>query len=149
MGTITEINRDRGFALERAISFPWGLPGLEDHREFILSPLEQGSPFYYLGSRGQPEIGLLLVDPFAVCKNYEFDLDEEAAGRLHISDPQQAAVLCTVNTSRGVGAATVNLLAPLVINLERLLAKQVVLRDRRYSYRAPLPLERAGAAGAR
>ena len=149
MGAITEINKNRGFAGDLIISFPWGLPGLEDHREFILNPLEKDSPFYYMRSNSRPEIGLLLVNPFVIFKDYEFDLDNEAAGQLHIADQKQVAVLCTVNTSRGVGAATVNLLAPLVINTERLRAKQVVLHDRRYSYRTPLPLEQDGEAGVR
>jgi len=119
------------------ISFPWGLPGL-DYYEFTLSPLEEGSPFYFLQSTSQPEVGLLLVNPFAVFKDYEFELAEEAAGQLGISGQNQVAVLCTVNTSRGIESATVNLLAPIVINTERLVAKQVVLNDRKYSIRTPL-----------
>lgn len=149
MGAIVEINKNRGVACDRIISFPWGIPGLEEHREFILNPLEKDSPFYYLRSNSRPEIGLLLVNPFDIFKDYEFDLDNEAAGQLHIADQKQIAVLCTVNTSRGIGAATVNLLAPLVINMERLQAKQVVLHDRRYSYRTPLPLEQDSEAGVR
>jgi flagellar assembly factor FliW len=120
------------------VSFPWGLPGLEEYREFTLNPLGEGSPFCFLQAVRQREIGLLLVNPYVFYDKYDFDLNEETAGQLKIDDENQVAVLCTVNTSRGFEAATVNLLAPIVINTERLLAKQVVLNDRKYSLRTPL-----------
>lgn len=144
MGPMAEINKNKDLADDFIIEFPWGLPGLEDCGEFILNSLEEGSPFYYMRCSSRPEIGLLLVNPFAVFDGYEFDLDDETAEQIHIDDQKQAAVLCTVNTSRGVESATVNLRAPVVINVERLQAKQVVLDDRRYSFRTPLALGRGG-----
>jgi flagellar assembly factor FliW len=122
------------------LAFPWGMPGLEDYRQFNLAELEGDSPFYYLSCVDQPEIGLLLVNPFILYKDYEFDLAEEAAAQLEIADREQIAVLCTVNTSRGLNSATVNLLAPIVVNTKQFLAKQVILSDRRYSLRAPLKI---------
>lgn len=122
------------------LSFPWGLPGLEEYKQFILVLLEEDSPFYYLRCAEQPEIGLLLVNPFILFRDYEFDLAEEAAARLEITDQEQVAVFCTVNTSKGLDQATVNLLAPIVVNTKNLLAKQVILNDRRYSLRVPLKI---------
>lgn len=149
MGTTAEINKDRDLDGDQIIPFPWGIPGLEDHREFILNALEEDSPFYYLRSSSRPEIGLLLVNPFLVFSDYEFELDDEAVNQLGITGQNQLAVLCTVNTSRGITSATVNLLAPVVINIERKQAKQVVLNDRRYSYRTPLPFEQVNNKGVR
>jgi flagellar assembly factor FliW len=119
------------------ILFPWGLPGLEEYHEFTLHPLGQGSPFAFLQAAGQPKVGLLLVNPYVFFKHYEFELSEEIAGQLKIDDVKQVAVLCTVNTSRGIDGATVNLLAPIIINMEKMLAKQVVLNDQKYSLRTP------------
>jgi flagellar assembly factor FliW len=123
---------------ELKVSFPWGLPGLEDYQKFTLNPLGHDSPFCYLQAVRQQEIGLLLINPYIFCDNYEFDLSEEIAGQLQIVDVRQVVVLCTVNMSRGVEEATVNLLAPIIINSEQLLAKQVVLNDKKYSLRTPL-----------
>lgn len=120
------------------VLFPSGLPGLEDYQEFILNPLGLDSPFGFLQAARQREIGLLLVNPYAFFERYEFDLSEETAVELEIDDESQVVVLCTVNTSHGYAAATVNLLAPIVINKEKMLAKQVVLNDQQYSLRAPL-----------
>lgn len=149
MDTIAEINKNRDLEDDHIISFPWGLPGLEDYREYILNSLEEDSPFYYMRCSSQPEIGLLLVNPFTVFSDYEFDLDDTVVKQLDIADQKQLAVLCTVNTSRGIESATVNLLAPVVINIKLRQAKQVVLNDRRYSYRTPLAIKQAGDKGVR
>jgi len=123
--------------MAQKISFPWGLPGLEDYREFTLNLLGKDSPFCFLQAVGQQEIGLLVVNPYVYFRDYHFQLSRETAGQLKVEHEKQVAVLCTVNTSRGVDAATVNLLAPIVINTERLLAKQVVLDHSDYSFRTP------------
>ena len=128
------------------ISFPWGMPGLE-YSEYILSPLAQDSPFYFLQSVAQPEVGLLLMNPFTAFEDYEFDLNEDVAGQLKINDEKQVAVLCTVNTSRGIESVSINLLAPIVINTEHLLGRQVVLNDPKYSLRAPLILKKSAEKG--
>lgn len=124
--------------MAQKILFPWGLPGLEDYQEFNLDLLEEDSPFCFLQAVRQQEVGLLVVNPYVFFEHYDFALSEEAAGQLKIEDEKQVAVLCTVNTSRGAGAATVNLLAPIIINTEQLVGKQVVLNDPKYSLRTPL-----------
>ncbi|MCL4440006.1 MAG: flagellar assembly protein FliW [Firmicutes bacterium] len=124
------------------LSFPWGMPGL-DFKHYTLFSLEADAPFYFLQSADDPEVGLLLINPFVVFPEYEFDLSEEAVGQLNIKDEKKIAVLCTVNASRGMESATVNLLAPIVINTEKMMAKQVVLNDRRFSLRTPLKIKRS------
>ncbi len=120
------------------LSFPWGLPGLEDYTRYSLSVLEENLPFYFLRCASKPAVGLLLVNPFVFFRDYDFDIDGEAVKQLQIDDPGQVVVLSVVNTSGGLKSATVNLTAPVIINTERLLAKQVVLNDKRYSFRTPL-----------
>lgn len=125
-----------------SLLFPWGMPGL-DFKHYTLISLEDGSPFYFLQSDDDPEVGLLLINPFFIFNEYEFDLGQEAVGQLKITDEENIAVLCAVNASRGMERATVNLLAPIVINTEKMMAKQVVLNDKRYSLRTPLGLKSA------
>lgn len=123
------------------ICFTWGIPGL-DYNQFTLSLLTDDSPFYYLRSVEQPEVGLLLINPFLVFKDYEFELTDDVTSQLKITNEKQVLVFCTVNTSRGVDSATVNLLAPIVINSAHLVGKQVVLNDKKYSLRAPLVINK-------
>lgn len=138
MDSVAKRNENLNEKADLIISFPWSMPGFEEYKEFSLTSMEAGAPFYFLCSTQKPEIGLLLINPFTIFTSYEFDLSEEVASQLKITDEKQVAVLCTVNTSRGFSAATVNLLAPIVVNTKHLLAKQVILNDKRYALRTPL-----------
>lgn len=121
------------------VSFPWGMPGLEYER-YLLAILKDDSPFYFLQSIDEPKVGLLLINPFVIRPDYEFDLDEEMTDLLKISNENQVVVFCTVNTSNGLATATVNLLAPIIINNDQCIAKQKILVDHRYSLKEPLIL---------
>ncbi|SHJ52949.1 flagellar assembly protein FliW [Desulfofundulus thermosubterraneus] len=126
---------DRG----KTITFPAGLPGLPaEMTAFELVAVAEESPFFFLQSLQDENIGFILVNPFAFFPNYEFDLREEDARALGIKVPEEAAVFCIVNASRGLAHATVNLLAPVVVNAATGTARQVVLVDERYSIRHPL-----------
>lgn len=121
------------------ITFPAGLPGLPaDLTEFELVAAAEDSPFFFLQSLQDENTGFILVNPFAFFPNYEFDLPEEDARALGIKTSEDAAVFCIVNASRGLARATVNLLAPVVVNAATGTARQVVLVDERYSIRHPL-----------
>ena len=133
-----QVNEGNNRQSELKLLFPWGLPGLEEYQDFTLNVLGKDLLFCFLQAERQQEIGLLLINPYAFYDNYDFDLSEETAGQLKVDDENQVVVLCTVNTSKGLESATVNLLAPIIINKERMLAKQVVLNNQNYSLRTPL-----------
>lgn len=127
---------------ESIIIFPWAMPGLDDFKEYILKPLSEDMPFYFLRSTHRDGVEFLLINPFSLFTDYEFDLSDEVVGQLKITDEEKVAVLCIVNTSRGIDDATANLMAPIVINTDNMLAKQVVLNNGKFSIRTPLPLKR-------
>ncbi|WP_207666908.1 flagellar assembly protein FliW [Desulfofundulus salinus] len=123
----------------KTLTFPAGLPGLPaDLTEFELVAAAEDSPFFFLQSLQDENTGFILVNPFAFFPDYEFDLPEEDARALGIKAPEEVAVFCIVNASRGLARATVNLLAPVVVNAATGTARQVVLVDERYSIRHPL-----------
>ncbi|MGB9826385.1 MAG: flagellar assembly protein FliW, partial [Desulfofundulus sp.] len=123
----------------KTITFPAGLPGLPaELTAFELVAAEEDSPFFFLQSLQDENIGFILINPFALFPDYEFDLPDEEARALGVTSPEEAAVFCIVNASRGLAKATVNLLAPVVVNAATGTARQVVLLDERYSIKQPL-----------
>ncbi|MGI9951229.1 flagellar assembly protein FliW [Moorellaceae bacterium AZ2] len=126
---------------ERVLSFPSSLPGLPPElTRFELLALAPDSPFYLLRSLQDENVGFILVNPFFFFPDYEFDLPQEEAEALGLSSIEEVAVFCIVNAPRGPKSATVNLLAPVVVNVATGEARQVVLADSRYGLRHPLPL---------
>ncbi len=126
------------------ITFKNGLPGLEEHKQFRLTAVEQNSPFYLLLSAADENVGFILINPFAVYPDYEFNLPEEHKTNLNISDLNDVAVFCIVNAAGGLKNATVNLLAPVVVNVKTNAARQIVLNDKRYRIKHPLPQNGTG-----
>ncbi|WP_338540815.1 flagellar assembly protein FliW [Paenibacillus tundrae] len=112
--------------------FPKGLPGFEEETEFALIPWE-GTPFVYLQSLQEPDLSFLLVSPFTFVSDYSFELSEVDKGEMGIVD--QVSVYSIVTIHSQTNKSTMNLLAPVVLNPENRVGKQVVLHQSSYETR--------------
>jgi flagellar assembly factor FliW len=50
---------------ERIIKFPEGIPAFENEKQFVIIPMEENGPFYYLQSVTNPDLCLIMAQPFA------------------------------------------------------------------------------------
>jgi flagellar assembly factor FliW len=123
--------------IEMKVYFEEGIPGFLDLRFFQIKQQEKDSPFFLLVSLENPSIEFGLINPFSFFSNYEFVLDEELKGQLSISEETAIIVLNIVTIQTG-GELTVNMMAPVIINLDNRKAKQIILNDDRYPIRQPL-----------
>lgn len=112
--------------------FSKGIPGFEQETDFVLIDVKE-SPFSYLQSMKQSDLSFVLADPFVFHTNYEFDLPEQEAEELSITD--DVHVQCMVTLHEQIEQSTINLLAPLVFNLQKKQCKQVVLHYSPYQTR--------------
>ncbi|MCL5780243.1 MAG: flagellar assembly protein FliW [Clostridia bacterium] len=120
------------------IFFEQGLPGFESLRNFLVSRPFDNSPFYYLQSAEVDHICFLLLNPFEITQSYEFDLPVPVQEMLEIKATSDIAVFNIVNAQKDLANATVNLQAPVVINVNKSKGMQVVLNDPSLSIREPL-----------
>lgn len=114
---------------EQLYHFSKGIPGFEDENDFVLIAME-GTPFWVLQSLDNKSLSFLLGDPFAFYPDYEFELPSDEAEELEIVS--QVIVRCMITFKEQAEQSTINLLAPIVLNPERLLGKQVVLHKTPY-----------------
>lgn len=121
--------------LEDILEFPNGLPGFLDEKKFILVPAEENSPFAFLQSVTEANLTFLIVDPFALFQDYEFILDEEAITDLQLSELNKPQIFNIVTIPEKAEEMTANLLAPVIINPHKRLAKQIVLDKGDYTTR--------------
>ncbi|MGD8190282.1 flagellar assembly protein FliW [Brevibacillus ginsengisoli] len=118
--------------------FEEGIPGFVNLQFFRLLSEDANSPFYVLQSYEQEEqVEFWAVDPFMFFQDYEFTLPQQAKEQLRITEDTAIAVVNVV-TVRPNGQVTVNLKAPIIINRENRMAKQVILNDEKYELRKPL-----------
>lgn len=131
------------FESRDAIEFPRGLPGFEDRRRFLAIRQERNAPLVFLQSLEDPELCFITAPVHAVEPQFRLKLSEEDRAVAGLSLGRKPRIgkdvwALGVISVRETGP-TVNLLAPLVINLRTLRAVQAVMRESAYSHQHALP----------
>ncbi len=123
--------------------FEHGLLGLEEEREFVLLPIDADLPLALLQSVQHVEIGFVVAYPFAFKQDYIFDISEEDREQLQIEKEEDVLTYAIVTMKETFQDSTINLLAPVILNIEKKRGKQIVLQDNKsYPLRYPMqPLE--------
>ncbi|WEK53901.1 MAG: flagellar assembly protein FliW [Candidatus Cohnella colombiensis] len=113
--------------------FPNGIPGFEQHHRFGLIEVEEHKPFSYLQSISSPDLAFVVIDPFIIYPKYEFDLSEDFIQEIQIQSEDQILVRAIVSVHDNLNDATVNLVAPIVLNANERKGKQLILTHGDYS----------------
>lgn len=112
------------------VVFPEGLPGFDGSKRFtLLGKGDLDTSIFWLQSVDEPEIALVVVDPFAIYEDYYVDVDDEEVAVLQIQDQQHILTLCVMVIPEDVKQSRVNLRAPILINLQTSLGKQILQRN--------------------
>ncbi|MEJ5377188.1 MAG: flagellar assembly protein FliW [bacterium] len=119
----------------KAVCFQEGLPGFPEARRFVLLQHSPESPFHWLQSMDDPALAFVVMDPLLLDENYLNAIPKESLAELNLEEAQGAAVLVIVNIQRANQSITANLMAPLVINPENRMGKQVILLGSGYEIR--------------
>jgi flagellar assembly factor FliW len=126
---------------DRVIQFPEGLLGFPDQKAFIIQQHMPESSFYWLQSLDLPYLAFVIINPFLGEKNYLKDLPPADLGYFTgIEDGRTLALALVTIKPEAVPPLTMNLVGPLIIDLENRTGRQVVLSTTRYSCRHPLVL---------
>lgn len=124
-----------------SVLFEKGLPGFDGFKKFDLSALEQ-TGFFNLSSSEEKEISLLLVDPYIYFPNYEVEIDDSVMGRLNIKDANDVLILNVVTLNNDVEKITINLRAPIIVNINTGDSEQIILSREDYLVRQSLVVKR-------
>lgn len=121
------------------VTFPSGLFGFEEEREFLILPFEGGAgSLLCFQSIATPALAFVAMNPFSLMPDYSPVLQPNELKDLGVADRQELAfyVLCVVK--KPVSESTVNLKCPVAINPGTRVARQVILEDDTYDMRHPL-----------
>ena len=111
---------------EMVLRFPRGLIGFEQLRDFVLVDFKPGTPFRFLQSLEEPEVGFLVADPFAFLHHYEVHVGAAEEKLLRLRSVRDMAVLVVVTVPKGhPEEASLNLLGPLCLNVCERIGLQV------------------------
>jgi flagellar assembly factor FliW len=117
------------------VRFPWGLPGFGALRRFLVISVDSEAGYVWLQSLDDLSVAIPLCDPWTLFEDYEAPLPLYAKRSLEIESAESFCVMCVLVARAGGAETTINLLAPIVINLKTRVGRQVTLENQRYSVR--------------
>jgi len=133
---------------DRVLHFPQGLIGFPRARRFVILDHRPGSPFKWMLCLEQPDLAFAVAEPAQMVPDYEAPL--ALAARTLGTDPADVALFVIVTIPSDPTAMTVNLMAPVVVDVRTRRSRQLVLEDGRCdpSYRVCSPRPESGVAAA-
>jgi flagellar assembly factor FliW len=133
---------------DRVLHFPQGLIGFPKARRFVILDHRPGSPFKWMLCLEQPDLAFAVAEPAKMVPDYEAPL--ALAARTLGTDPADVALFVIVTIPPDPTAMTVNLMAPVVVDVRTRRSRQLVLEDGGCdpSYRVCGPRPQSGLAAA-
>ena len=112
---------------EDILLFPGGLIGYEQQRHWVLLADADNSAVGWLQSLAKPELALAVISPRRFFAGHSIRVTNSELAPLQLGPHDQPYVLSIVSKSED--GLTANLKAPIVVNLDRHLGRQVVVTD--------------------
>lgn len=119
------------------LCFPLGIAGFEHVQHWVLLADADNDAVAWLQSVQDEVVALAVVSPRRFVEDYQVRVTRGQLNGLELASAQDAHVLAIL--ARHEGQLTLNLRAPLVVNLDARLGRQVITSDEQ-----PLRLELAG-----
>jgi flagellar assembly factor FliW len=113
-------------------TFPQGIPGFEGNTQYIIIQPDPSLPFCYFQSVEESSLTLLVCNPFIFFEDYDFQLTDIHQLELNITNEADVVVWSVVTINKDHSGATMNLLAPVVVNVNEKIGKQIILHDSKY-----------------
>ncbi|OHB70069.1 MAG: hypothetical protein A2W23_08320 [Planctomycetes bacterium RBG_16_43_13] len=114
-------------------SFPEGILGFSDIRQYVVLNNPKGGPFQWLQSLELPSLAFVVCDPRIFMSDYKIKVKEEDISSIKLYDIAGGFVLVIVTVPKDPMEMTANLLGPLIFNPKEKLAKQLVLSESGYT----------------
>lgn len=123
---------------EDMISFPEGILGFGQLRQFVLLDDPNDEIFAWLQSCEEPGIAFPVLEPELFSDGYKPTLAKSDINSLKLESGPAYRMFCIVTIPKDPTEMTANLKAPIVINIEERIARQCVLQDNSLAIREPI-----------
>ena len=119
------------------VRFTEGLYGFEKEIEFTFLPFNPNveSPMEWMQSLNSDHLAFVVTDPYLYLPDYKLKLSEKDKKRVELEEEDLFLTRAIVTIPENYSEMTVNLIAPLVINKDKGVAKQFVLTNMDYDTR--------------
>ena len=124
---------------ERIFEFVLPIIGFNELKKFVIVDLNQDGLFKWLQSTEDPALAFPVVSVFSLNVDYTIDLPDNVVDSLNITDVNSILVMNIASIPQdNPQGSTLNLLAPLIFNLENYKAGQIILSGSGYDISFPM-----------
>lgn len=120
------------------IDFPEGLLGFNSLRKFVLLDDPTDDIFAWMQSCEEPSIAFPILEPELFAQNYKVSLNKHDMEALKLQTSEGFRTFVVITIPQDPTQMTANMKAPVVINVNRRLARQCVLQDNQLAIREPI-----------
>jgi flagellar assembly factor FliW len=124
---------------QRIFDFKLPIIGFGELKKFVILDVNQESFFKWLQSTEDPSLAFPIISVFSMNVDYSIDLPDEVVEKLSITNVEDILVMNIASIPQdNPQGTTINLLAPLIFNLNKQIAGQVILSGSGYDISFPL-----------
>ncbi len=117
---------------DTVIHFKREILGFENNHDYYLIEMGDLPNFYWLQSKEEPGLAFIVVNPRLFKQDYKLDIDDIDRGLLEIEDGNEMIDFVIVNIPEDINKMTMNLLGPIVINVNKRIAIQGISLNNDY-----------------
>ncbi|MBR5761560.1 MAG: flagellar assembly protein FliW [Lachnospiraceae bacterium] len=125
----------------KIIHFENGIVGFPDLQDFaLIHDSDQGdnAGIRWMQSIEEPAFAMPVMDPLTVKPDYNPEVDDEVLKPIGKLDPEEILVLVTVTVPKDLKKMSVNLRAPIIINVGERKAVQIIFEGDEYQIKFPI-----------
>ncbi len=112
---------------ENIIYFPKGILGFKESDKFIVINMDEGLSCKILQDISNEYISFLIVNPWDYYSDYSLNIDDRDLESIEVTSMEELVVYNIVTLKENIKDSTCNLLAPIIINVDKNLGKQIIL----------------------
>jgi len=120
------------------INFPEGILGFADLKKFVLLDDPNDDIFAWLQSAEVPAIAFPVLEPELFTDSYKVNLTKSDLEVLQLKNMEGTRLFSIITIPEDPTLMTANIKAPVVINIEKRIARQCVLQDNQLAIREPI-----------
>lgn len=119
------------------IDFPGGIPGFSNLTKFAIVKCLQTEPIQWFQSVEDGHITLPVINPFLVKADYNIEINDDDLDLLQTHNEEDLIVLNVMVLPDNLKSMTINLMAPVLINIKKMIGCQVLMDHREVPLRYP------------
>ncbi len=117
---------------DKIVTLPQGIIGFPDLKKFTLiydKEKEDSGSIKWFQSLDEPQFALPVMSPYTVVPDYNPTVSAELLSPLGEFTEENVYMLVTVKVPHDIKEMTINLKAPIIINMDTLLGGQIIVED--------------------